>query len=94
MMPARINKNGSILIFSLWILMILGIFAAQVGLRVAGRIQIISRVETRGRLHHIASASSKKAIALIRADLRKEGGQDSAYGKYYKYNKGDIFRDF
>ncbi len=84
------NRKGSILIFSLWVLMLLSIFAVHIGLRVRERIDVVSRIETRSRLHHLAQAAVKKAIALIRSDLRKEAGQETAYGKYLKYNNPEM----
>lgn len=84
-------KKGSILIYSLWILALLGIFAAQIGLRVRQRAALLSKIESRSQLHHIAEGGLKKAIAALRSDIQLAHGMYTALSKYNRHNNQNLF---
>lgn len=84
------SKKGSILIFSLWILTLLTVFAVHIGMRVRQRIDLAKRIELRQELNHTAYGSIKKAIASLRRDLQFPESQKS-YSKAYKFNNPDLF---
>ena len=87
-----INQRGSILIYSLWVVLLLGIWAAQIGLIVGNRIALVKRIDHRGELRIIADAGVKKAISILRRDfLKSQGGYDS-YLKYSWHNNEDLFK--
>ena len=86
------RKKGSILILALWTLSFLTVFAVYIGMRVRQRAFLISRIEHRSQLHFLAEAGVKKAIAALRTDIRRNKGY-TAYGKYYRHNNPDIFRN-
>jgi type II secretory pathway component PulK len=84
------STKGSILIFSLWILTLLTIFAVHIGMRVRQRIDLSKRIEDRQALYHASFGCIKKATAAIRHDLKFPDSQKS-YSKSYKYNNPDLF---
>ena len=86
------NRQGSILILAVWTVLFLSIFAAKIGLRIRQRVTLLSRLETRSKLHFIAEAGIKKAIAGLRVDLVKNKGLYSSFGKYYRHNNSDAFQ--
>ena len=87
------NREGSVLILAVWTVLFLSIFAARIGLRIRQRATLASRLETRSKLHFIAEAGIKKAIAGLRVDLVKNKGIYSSFGKYYRHNNGDEFKN-
>lgn len=86
------HNRASILIFTIWILGILSVFAIQMGLLIRQRITVLSRLEQREILRKTAEAGVKKAIAAIRMDRRREG-ENHGYRKLYKFNNPDIFKN-
>lgn len=58
------------LVVTLWVLLILSIFAAAVGLAVRQRLQVVGRLETRQKLRDIAEAGVKKALQVLNRKAR------------------------
>ncbi|MBU0468378.1 MAG: hypothetical protein KJ736_04855, partial [Candidatus Omnitrophica bacterium] len=86
------EKTGSILILSLWTVVFLSVFAVQIGMKVQQKATMLLRLETRSKLHFIADAGIKKAIATIRMDISRNGDLYTSYGKYYRHNNSDKFK--
>jgi len=85
------SKKASILIFSLWILMLLTIFATTIGLTVRQRMTLLSRLEDRSRLHYLSEAGIKLAIAAIRSDMMNDPFGLSARSKVQRFNNPELF---
>ena len=88
----RNKKAGSVLILSLWTVVFLSVFAVQIGMKVQQKATLLLRLETRSKLHFIADAGIKKAIATIRKDIVRNGNLYTSYGKYYRHNNRDKFK--
>jgi len=86
------DKKGSILILTLWMLAFLTVFAVTIGLKIRQRATLLSRLEKRSQLHHIAAAGVKKAIAALRFDWQRHAGIYTSAAKFYRHNNADIFR--
>ncbi|MBF0479843.1 MAG: general secretion pathway protein GspK [Candidatus Omnitrophica bacterium] len=67
------SPNGSVLIFAIWTLSLLVVFASYIGLRIRQRAEVISRIEDRSILRHLSEAGVKKAVATIRRDMAQNG---------------------
>ena len=89
----RYNSRGSILLMALWILGLLVVFSVHIGLKLRQRITLLSTIESRSRLRHISEAGVKKAVAALRYDLGKSGGFYTPYGKFYRHNSQERFKD-
>ena len=85
------SRRGSILILALWVLSFLTIISVNIGLRIRQKINLISRIETRSQLHHIASAGIKKAISALKSDLRRNNQSYTPSGKEYRHNNTEAF---
>jgi general secretion pathway protein K len=85
------KKRGSILVLALWTVVLLSVFAVQMGLRIRQRATLLSRIESRNKLRAISEAAVKKAISTLRQDLNRNQGLYSAYGKFYRHNHPDKF---
>lgn len=92
MKPAR-NQSGAILIFAIWVLALLTVFAADIGLRVRQRAGLVKRLENRVKLRRITDAGVKKAIVTLIKDVELNKGNVTSYGKYLRHNSEDKFRD-
>ncbi len=68
-MPA-LSRRGSLLVVTLWVLLILSIFAAAVGLAVRQRLQVVGRLETRQKLRDISEAGVKRALEVLGRKLK------------------------
>ena len=79
------------MIFALWIVMLLTVFATAIGLRVRQRMTVLSRIEDRSRLHYITEAGAKKTIAAIRFDKERHPQQMDAESKAYRHHNQDVF---
>lgn len=60
------NNKGSVLVMALWALMLLTVFAVQLGVSVRQKITLARRLDERDQLFYIAEAGIKKAIAELR----------------------------
>jgi len=89
--PKLGEKQGSILILTLWVLTFLTVFTIQVATKVNQRIALLSHLEDQSQLRLIASSGIKKAIAALRLDYFRGGGQYSAYNKSYRHNNFEKF---
>jgi len=85
------HHKGSVLILSLWVLMLLTTFVTVIGLNVRQRITLASRLEERNRLHHITEAGVKLAIAFLRVDVKANPAGQSAESKAARFNNPDLF---
>lgn len=85
------NNKGSILLFALWVLAFLTIFAVQIGLSIRAKISLISRIEQRSQLHYLAQAGIKKAISALRLDLQQNSGTYTVDSKLFRHNNSSEF---
>ncbi|MCA9398851.1 MAG: general secretion pathway protein GspK [Candidatus Omnitrophica bacterium] len=90
-MLLRRKKQGSILIFTLWVLSFLVILSAYIGLSVRQKILVLSKIESRSSLRHLTEAGVKKSIAALRQDLRRNKFVYTPYGKLYRHNNPERF---
>ncbi len=88
------NKTGSILIFSLWVLTFLTIFAVQIGLGIRSKISLLSRIEDRSQLHYLAQAGVKRAISVLRLDMQNNAGVYNIDTKINRHNNRYQFSSF
>lgn len=86
-------RKGAILILALWVLLFLTVLAVQIGLTVRQRISLISRIETRQHLRDAGTSGVLKAISALRLDLARNGGLYTNYGKAYRHNNRETFKD-
>lgn len=84
------TRKGSILVFALWTLVLLTVFAVQIGMRIRQRAVVFSRMELRNQLRLLGEAGVKKAISVLKQDLNRQPTLTS-YGKWYRYNNPDKF---
>ena len=92
-MLKRFHQRGSILIFSLWTISLLSLFAVYIGLKVRQRASLLARIESHSHLRFIASAGVKKSIAALRSDIVRHGFTTTAEGKTYRHNNPAIFQE-
>ncbi len=93
MMSAEYPRKGSVLILSLWLLLLLTVFSINIGLRIRQRVELVNRIESRMRLHHLAQAGIKKGISVLKHCLSLADNQYSAYTKNYMRNNIEKFKD-
>lgn len=87
------KQRGSILILSIWILLILSIFAASVGYSARNFINSASRFEIRSELRLIAKSGIEKGIAVLRYDSKNETVTKGGYSaKLWSSNEAE-FKD-
>lgn len=65
------NRQGSILIFALWTLVVLTTFSIYLGFGVRQRMIMVQRLESRHKLYLAASSGVRKAIAMLHAAYEK-----------------------
>jgi type II secretory pathway component PulK len=83
------SSRASVLIVVLWSLCLLAVFAVILGQTVRQKLALVGRIEERTKLHYIAEAGAKKAIAQLRTQEQK--GYDS-FGDSWADNSA-IFAD-
>jgi type II secretory pathway component PulK len=66
--PVAGNSTGSILVLALWSLCLLTSFAIILNSVVRQKLLVVERIDERSRMHFIAEAGVKKAIAQIQAE--------------------------
>jgi general secretion pathway protein K len=71
------KSKGSILILSLWVLLLLGVVTVAVGFQVRQRLRLVERLETREKLRYIAESGVKKAIQVINHKDHAQAAQDA-----------------
>ncbi|MFA5060670.1 MAG: hypothetical protein WC676_08640 [Candidatus Omnitrophota bacterium] len=86
------KRNGSILVFALWAMTLLSIFAVYLGVGVRQKIILLARLEQRARLNDIAQAGVKKAIVLIQSEFLENNQVLSVQGKINLYNNDRYYR--
>jgi len=86
-----LKRKGSVLIFALWVIAFLGVFAVQIGLKIRQRIVLVSRLENRSQLRFAAESGIKKAIGVLKLDREKSQMGDSPESKTYRYNNKNSF---
>jgi general secretion pathway protein K len=87
------DSKASVLIFSLWVLMMLTVFVSAIGLKVRQRIMLASTLEERSRFHHTAEAAVKLAIAFLRQEMVSDPLGATATAKAARYNNPEIFKE-
>ncbi|HOW36416.1 MAG TPA: type II secretion system protein GspK [Candidatus Omnitrophota bacterium] len=58
-------RSGTVLVLALWALGLLTVFALNLGAGIRQKIILISRLEQREKIHDVAEAGVKKAIAVL-----------------------------
>lgn len=61
------NRKGSILIISLWVLFLLSAFAVMLGVQVRQKLVLVKRVEARNKLRSLAEAGVQQARVVVRS---------------------------
>jgi len=90
----NIKKNkGSILILSLWLLLLLAYFLLNIGLKIRLRAKLLSRIEGRMQLQSIAAAGIKKSISIIKKCRKLSDEPYSSYVKSSLHNSIEEFKD-
>jgi type II secretory pathway component PulK len=89
----KFNRRASVLILALWTVAFLSLFAVYIGLRIRQRVSLLARIEQRSQLRFLAEAGIKKAIAVLRDDIRRNGFGYSPYAKYNRHNNPEHFKD-
>jgi type II secretory pathway component PulK len=88
----RRRDRGSILIFALWALGMLVVFALIIALTIGQRIQLAARVEARQHLRNLVTSGIKKGIAALEADIQRQEALYTADNKYYRHHNDDVFK--
>lgn len=92
-MNGKRKQKGSVLIFSLWALAFLSVFAVQIGMRIRQRATLVVRLEERSQLRYAAEAGIKKAISALKKDAMRHQTDAGNYSKKYLFNNEDIFKN-
>ena len=87
------KKTGSILIFSLWTLAFLTTFAVRIGLQIRQRVELLGRIESRSKIRLVAASGVKKSISALRSDIQKNKGVYTSYGKLFRHNNDELYKD-
>lgn len=64
--PEDRREKGSLLIFTVWVLVVLSIFTLSVGYQVRQRLRLVQRLEIRAKLRQVADAGVRKAIDVVK----------------------------
>jgi len=88
------KPQAMILIFALWILAILSVFALSISAGIRQKIMLVKRLENRERLHLIAVAGVQAARAVLQVDRIRAASNrfETVSGRKYKLNNPDIFK--
>ncbi len=92
-MRKNTNTNGSVLVLSLWLLLLLSVFLVNIGLRIRQRVELVSRIEERNKIHHITAAGIKKGLAAIKHCFSLGETEYSTYIKSYLRNNEEKFKE-
>jgi type II secretory pathway component PulK len=85
------TDTGAVLILALWTLALLSVFALHLGFRVQKKIQVLSRLEHKPKLHSIAEAGIKKARAVFYK--KDDPAKKMAEIKQTRFNNPDDFQE-
>lgn len=66
------SQKGSLLIFAVWILIVMTIFAVAIGFRARQKLRFLQTLEYRTDLRNIAMAGVRKAIAVLERDEKTD----------------------
>jgi len=88
------NHSGTVLILVLWSLTLLTVFAVHIGLRVRGKVDLLSRLDKRDRSAAIAESCIAKAISILNTKFKIEGKliSDAAFKKV-RFNNPEAFQE-
>lgn len=89
----QLNRRGSILILSMWVLAMLATFAVNIGLLVGQRIKLLSRLEDRSQLHFITESGFKMGLAVLQADLIQNQFGYTPASKVHLHNNPESFKN-
>ncbi len=93
MMGPRLKyPRGTILIMALWVLGFLSVFAVTIGVHVRQKITLLSRLEKRSALQHLAEAGVRKAKAVFDSRHLGQGLPVSGSHKQAWFNDPVVFR--
>ncbi|MFA5088355.1 MAG: hypothetical protein WC552_04910 [Candidatus Omnitrophota bacterium] len=87
------RDSGYVLIFILWALSLLSMFALQVGLNTRQKLTLLSRLEKRSQLFYAADAGVKKAIALLKSSVEKGSEKSLSRVNVLRHNNPGQFSD-
>ncbi len=89
----RISEKASVLVFTLWALSLLGLFAVYLGYGVMQKIRLAGRIEEREKTRSSAESGVYKAVAVLRDDLVENDYAYSPGGKERRHNNPAEFQD-
>lgn len=87
------KRGGSVLIFSLWALTMLVIFASVIGMTIRQRIQLAARVESGQHLRDMVTSGIKKGIAALEKDIQQQDSFYTVANKIYRHNNRQVFQN-
>ena len=73
---SRSRQRASILIFALWTLSILSVFAITIGIGVRQKMILVKRLEERSKLFTLTSSGVYKAISILMNEIKSDGHYD------------------
>ena len=88
----RGRNQGAILIIALWSLGFLAVFALTLSTIVRQKIELLSRLENRNKVHLVAEGGVTKAIAILKRDF-EINARLSAANKVNWYNNQKDFKN-
>ena len=86
-----VNNRGSILVLSLWAIMVLGIFSISVGYNVRQKISLADRLDRRNALYGIAERGVARGISQIRERKISAPTYDALNSTWF--NEEKLFHD-
>lgn len=84
-------RSGNVLVLALWALGLLTVFALNLGAGIRQKIILMSRLEQREKLHSLAEAGVKKAVAVLNNDYPGNGPVYSVTRKAQWHDNKDQF---
>ena len=87
----RFRQSGTILVFTLWSLGILTIFAIQLGVIIRQKITFVKRLDERHKLDILAKSGVKKAVKVLRKDPEFDKGVYTVSRKMHRHNNPAYF---
>lgn len=70
------NQKGSLLIFTIWVLVIIGLFTTAVGYQARQRLRFLQSMEYRSILRNMADAGIIKALQLVKEKQEEDSEQE------------------
>lgn len=86
------RRQGSILIFALWVLAFLVTLVVQIGLGARQKIHLLQRLEARSKLRLTAEAGIKTAVAVLTEDAARTDYHYTPIAKKIRHHNPEQFR--